>query len=506
MTAKNQKNLPVAVIDIGSNAVRLVIYDGFNRCPMKTHTERLICGLGRSIQNTGCLDPEGVQQAMDSLARFSGILDTLKIKNVIPIATAALRDADDGQKFVDMVEERFGIRINVISGIEEARLSALGVMAGFGHITSGVVGDFGGGSLELISIENNKIQEQTTLPLGALRILALKTEKERKAYIQEHLSGLKLLKNNVKTNFYVLGGAWRSIGKAHIHMTNYPIHVLDHYNMKYTKAQEFTTLLSQQSPASLERMAGMSKRRVKDIPPAALVMSHVLRHLKPQNVYFSGTGLREGAIYNQLSAAEQKRHPLLTSCMDVSSKSNRLGNTKPFQFMAKWLAPLFKNTKIEDFDTVLESACLLSDLGWYEHEDHRAAHAYQRILRFPLYGMSHTTRAILALAIYVRYQGYLRRVPRSEKTQEEITAPAQSVLTRSQVDLAVQLGLSIRMAHLLTGSVLPLLKFAELRLTDKVLRLVLTGKAIALSGNVIQDSLEDLAKFYKCRPMITLAQ
>lgn len=505
MSAKAKKNTPVAVIDIGSNAVRLVIYDGLFRCPLRTHTERLICGLGRSMMQTGCLDPEGVAQAMDTLARFSGILEALQIKTVIPLATAALRDAKDGPKFIATVREKFKIDIQVISGMEEARLSALGVIAGFGAI-SGVVGDFGGGSLELIAVENNRILDQVTLPLGALRILALKTEQERHRYIQDHLSGLPLLQSAQKQNFYVLGGAWRSLGKAHMHMTDYSIPVLDHYTIRANSALEFTTLLARQSPASLERMAGLSARRVKDIPVAALVMSYVLKYLKPQNILFSGTGLREGAIFDRLPQSEQQRHPLLTACKDIGRRSNRLDNIDAFHDMATWLSPLFQDKKHDDTGILLECACLLSDLGWYEHEEHRAVNAYQRIMRFPLYGLSHRLRALLALAVYVRYHGYLRRAPRSEKTQDELTAPAQSVLTKSEVDTAVQIGLAIRMAHLLTGSVLPLLKHAELRLGDKTLRLILRGKAVALSGHIIQDALEDLAKFYNCRPMITRAQ
>ncbi len=501
---KTNKEQNIAVIDIGSNAVRLVIYDGLKRCPIKIHTERNICGLGRDILNTGHLNPEGVEQALDSLGRFSGMLESLKIKTVFTIATAALRDANDGNKFVKKVEDKFGISINVISGIEEAYLSAQGVAAGFGQVT-GVVGDFGGGSLELIAMHNGKILEQETLPLGALRILALKGEQERCDYIQHHLSNISLLRNNQKQNFYVLGGAWRSIGKTHMHMTDYPLQILDHYTIRYTPAVEFMSLLSNQSSASLERMAGLPARRVKDIPPAALVMKHVLKCLKPQNICFSATGLREGVVFDRLSHQLQKQSPLLASCLDLAERTSRSRETKHFKYMAKWLQPLFKNASLEDFDTTLESACFLSDIGWYEHEDYKADNAYQRILHLPFYGASHMHRAILAIATYVRYKGYIRRVPREDDVKAEITASAQSTLTRSQVDLAVQLGLSIRLAHLLTGGALSLLKHTELRLTDKVLRLVLSGKSIALSGHIIEDTLNDLARFYKCKSMITLA-
>ena len=505
MTKKNSKAENVAVIDIGSNAVRLVVFDSIKRCPIKMHTERDICELGRDLAKTGYLNPEGVEKAWDSLTRFVGMLKSLKIKQVFAIATASLRDAKDGAKFVRRVKEKLGLEINVISGIEEARLSAQGVIAGFDNI-NGVVGDFGGGSLELISIKNNKIFEQETLPLGALRIVAINSEAEKISYIKDNLQNIPALDNYRGEVLYVVGGAWRSIGKMHMQMTNYSLKLLDHYTIKYKNAVEFTELLSKQSLASLEKVAGIPARRVKDIPPAALVMLQVLKELRPKEVCFSATGLREGVLFDHLPYQTQRVNPMLASFLDVGQKTSRTGDMKHLRYMAKWADIVFRNnSEIEDYKLVLESACLLSDIGWYEHEDYKAVNAYQRLLHLPVWGMSHRDRAIVALAIYVRYQGYLRRSRRNVEKDDEITASAQSILTKKQIDFAVKLGLVIRLAHILTGGALGLLKHTELKLTDKVLRLVLYDKASSLGGHMIKDELEQLAKQYKCKPIITLA-
>ncbi len=497
-------NENIAVIDIGSNAVRLIIFDALKRCPIKMHTERNICGLGRDLSKTGLLNPAGVKAAMNSLARFAGMLDSLKIKQVFTVATASLRDAKDGENFVLRVKEKFGLNINIISGEEEARLSALGVIAGFGTI-DGVVGDFGGGSLELVSVSGTKITAQETLPVGALRIGAINKKDDKITYINENLKKISNLKKSTGKSFYILGGAWRSIGKIHMQMKKYPLKLLDGYTVKYKDIVEFAELLSKQSLSSVRKLTGISKRRAEDIPAAALVMLHILKWLKPKEVCFSATGLREGVLFDRLSKKLQQIPPIQASSLDVGEKISRTKETKNLRYMAKWLDILFCCEEIENYKIMVESACLLSDIGWYEHEDYKAVNAYQRLLHLPMWGMSHQQRAIIALAVFVRYQGYLRRIGRLDKNICEITKSAQLILTKKQIDFAVKLGLSMRLAHILTGSAVGLLKYSELKLTNKVLRLTLHGKAVSLGGHIIKDELENIAKLYKRRPMMTIA-
>lgn len=481
----------VAIIDIGSNAVRLVVYDGLNRAPVKIHSERTVCNLGADLATTGRLNPDSVERALNSIRRFSGLLAAMKIRTVRAVATAAMRDARDGKDFIARVQQECGLAITVIDGDEEARLAALGVLAnGLGG--NGLIGDYGGGSLELIVVENFRVRHKASLPLGSHRLLAETGRTARIKMVDEYLAGVSFLKECSGHDFYALGGAWRSMAMAHIHMTQHPLKLLDHYQIGGKKAVEFAALISRQSQASLEKTVGLSKKRVKDMGVAALAMECLFEVIRPRQLIFSGTGLREGLLFDQLTPAAQKRDALLASCMKVALKISRFEDLKAFHALGQWLAPLFA-AEDADFLRLLEASCLLSDTGWFEHEDYRAEHAFDRILVMPFYGIDHPGRAFLALSQFVRYKGYLRRGARV-KNPDEVTRPAQKMLDERMIELALRAGLAQRMGYLLTGGALGLLKHTELKVTPKQLVLKLHDKTDMLNADLIGDALQELAQ------------
>ena len=329
----------VAVIDIGSNAVRFVVYDGLNRAPFKIHNERTQCHLGKHLATTGRLNPEGVTAAFDSIGRYAGLIKAMKIKQVRAVATAAMRDAEDGAGFIKKVKDDFGLQIRIIEGEEEARLSAHGVMMN-GLGAQGVIGDYGGGSLELIVIENDVVKHKASLPLGAHRLHAIDGREERVKAIDKHLESVPFLKNLKGKDFYAIGGAWRSMARAHMHMATHPLHVLDQYTIDGKKAAEFAELISHQSIASLEKTVGMMEKRLHDMGVAALAMHRVFEVLKPARLIFSGTGLREGMLYDALPAEMQKEDALLSSCRKVAVQVSRFGDMEAFEALALWMTPL----------------------------------------------------------------------------------------------------------------------------------------------------------------------
>ena len=160
----------VAVIDIGSNSLRLVVYDAPRRAAHTLLNEKVMCGLGRGLERTGRLNPEGVVQAKANLQRFVALARAAGAARIDVLATAAVRDAEDGADFVNDVEKRLSIRVRVLPGAEEGRLSALGVLAGIPD-AAGVVGDLGGGSIELAAIGNGRVGSVATLPIGPLRLI-----------------------------------------------------------------------------------------------------------------------------------------------------------------------------------------------------------------------------------------------------------------------------------------------------------------------------------------------
>ncbi|MBI3440852.1 MAG: Ppx/GppA family phosphatase [Proteobacteria bacterium] len=481
----------VAIIDIGSNAVRLVVYDGLNRAPFKIHSERVVCNLGADLAMTGRLNPDSVKKAFDAISRFSGLLTAMKIKNVRAVATAAMRDAKDGRDFIDRVQEEFGLEIRVIDGDEEARLAAQGVIAnGLGG--NGVIGDYGGGSLELIVVENHKVKHKASLPLGSHRLLAEAGRSARIKKIDAHLTDVDFLKDYSGADFYAMGGAWRSMAMAHIYMTKHPLKLLDHYQIDGRKASEFAALISRQSMASLEKIVGLSKKRVKDMGVAALAMECLFEKIRPRQLIFSGTGLREGLLFDQLKPATQRQDALIASCTKIALKISRFDDLRGFKDLFTWTQPLFEK-KDAGFKRLLEASCLLSDTSWFESEDYQADHAFERILVMPFYGIDHADRAFLAVSQFVRYRGYLRRGSRAQEPTE-VTRPAQKLLDGDWVDLAMIAGLAQRIGYLLTGGALGLLQHTELRATPKQLYLKLNDKASALNAEVIREALQALAK------------
>ncbi len=477
----------VAIIDIGSNAVRLVVYDGLNRAPFRIHNERNICNLGADLGKTGYLNPDSVKKALNSIRRFSGLLAAMKVNNIRAVATAAVRDAKDGKSFIDTVQQEFGLTITVIDGEEEARLSALGVLAnGFGN--DGVIGDFGGGSLELIAVEQGQVRHKVSLPLGSHRLLAEKSRAAQVDMIEKHLAGVGFLKDCAGLDFYAMGGAWRSMATAHMFMTQYPFRLLDHYQVGGQKAIEFAELLSQQTPAALEKTVGMSKKRLRDIGAAALAMEILFKKISPRRLIFSGTGLREGLVYDQLSEGMKKQDGLISGCAKIARRISRFDDLKGFVVLARWMEPLFAGQDAA-FIRLMEASCLLSDTGWFEHEEYQANHAFERILVMPFYGIDHPGRAFLAMTQYVRYKGYVRR----DGHYDDIIKPALKLLADRTVDLAATIGLAQRMGYLLTGGALGLLKQTELELTNKQLILKLNESSDMLNADVIRDAMQALA-------------
>lgn len=473
----------VAVLDIGSNAVRLVIYDGIGRTPVKVHNERNICSLGADLGVTGRLHPEGVARAFESIARFSGLLKAMKIRDVRAVATAALRDADDGADFIKSVKKKFGLSIHVIDGDEEARLSAQGVMMnGLGE--SGVIGDYGGGSLELIVMKKGKMVDKGSVPLGSHRLLALKTRTQREEYIADQLDRLPFLKKLKNDDFYALGGAWRSMAKAHMLMVRHPIPVIDQYSIERGAATDFAALISRQSTASLEKIAGFSKKRARDIGVAALAMEMLFAKIAPKRLIFSGTGLREGLLFDQLKKQARALDGLVDSAAGFARVTGRFDNLEGYAILSRWMTPLFPLSDM-DFPRLLLAASYLSDCGWRDHEDAQADLAFRRILVMPFYGADHRARAFLALALYVRYGG---------DAEDALARPVHKILGEDLLRRAVMAGQAIALAYLLTGGALALLVGTRIEMQRQQLALDLGRKSSALNAEAVMSAIEKIAK------------
>ncbi len=299
-----------AIIDIGSNTVRLVVYGGSSRAPITLLNEKVVARLGREIGKTGCLAAAAIELAMRGLGRYALILDDLGICDVEVVATAAVREASNGAEFLDQVRS-LGLSPRLLSGVEEARVSAMGVIGAFPG-ASGVVADLGGGSLELVKIEGGECGEGTTLPLGTLRLPELRGDK----VIDLKRITAQMLKSAgwdvpIGGPLYLVGGTWRAMAVYAMHAQSHPLSDPHGLEISHDDAVKLAAQIAESDPATLRQTPRISSQRSATLPDAGALLGALLKRLEPDRIVFSSWGLREGLLFDRLESYARGQDPLL---------------------------------------------------------------------------------------------------------------------------------------------------------------------------------------------------
>ena len=431
-----------AVIDVGSNSVRLVIYRLDGRSIWTLYNEKALAGLGRDLPATGRLSPDGVEVALTAVRRFRALLDGWRAEDVTAAATAAVREAADGPAFLKRIRDETGLAVRVLTGEEEARYAALGVVAGE-PAAEGVVGDLGGSSLELIRLNGAGPDDGATLPLGPFALGAPRTlDIDRTRRVVE--AALRPHANRFASrNFHAVGGAWRNLALFHMELADYPLRVAHQYEMSRSDALDVSRLVARQSRGSLERMQGLSKKRVETLPYSAVVLEALIERLGVERVIISAFGVREGLLLEAMDPEVRRRDPLIEGCEALTAArglATELGGA-----LEAWLTPAFE--KLSPVfgarePVLLAAACRLADLGARLHPDHRADLAFEQVLRAPIAGMNHPERAFLASVAFARHT--------SSPTTPEASAIAR-VIGADRRQRARALGAAVRLGCDLSG-------------------------------------------------------
>jgi exopolyphosphatase / guanosine-5'-triphosphate,3'-diphosphate pyrophosphatase len=483
-----QNRQPISIIDIGSNSVRLVVYEGIARAPTVLFNEKMLAGLGKGLVSTGRLDPDAVRRSMEEFRRFRALSEQAGSTELHVIATAAAREADNGADFIQRAEEVLGTEVRVLSGREEAYYSALGVISGF-HPADGIVGDLGGGSLELVDVRGDAIGDGITLPLGGLRLQDMSKGSILAAgrIARRELARADLLKQGEGRDFYCVGGTWRNLARLHMHATGYPLHVMHHYQMDVAGS---ATFLKRVARGDIDKMKGIervSKNRRGLLAYGATVLNHIITVMKPRSIVISALGVREGYLYSLLPDDEKSTDPLISSSEELALLRAR--SVRHAHELADWTGAAFAAFGVEETEDEARyrrAACLLADIGWRAHPDYRGTQSLNIIAHGAFIGVDHPGRAYIALANLFRHEGLF----------DDAAAPQiRALATPRYLERARLLGGILRVVYLFSASmpgVIPQLRWEE---NDRGgLTLVIPKSHAGLMGERPEGRLQQLGR------------
>ena len=475
----------VGVVDVGSNSVRMVVFDGAARSPAYFYNEKVMCGLGKGLAESGRLNPQGRVRAMAALTRFALLAKGMGIETLTVVATAATREAADGPEFQAEVLAKTGLKLWVIDGGEEARLSAQGVLLGWPEAT-GIVCDIGGNSMELARIGGGKVGKRVSTPLGPFRLQQVSADPAKRAvHIGKILQNAQAELKSEGERIYLVGGSWRVIARLDMDRRAYPLTVLHEYRMTTKGMLETLDWIATADPAVLRARTGTSSERMELVPLACEVLREIIRMLKPSEIDVSAYGIREGLLYEQMPEQLRARDPLIEAARMAEKSFARIPGfgKKLYEF----LQPLFVDATPERL-RLIKAACLLHDTTWRAHPDYRAEACFDNATRANLGGLDHPGRVFLGLALLHRYKN-----SHSGSRMENLFR----LLTEDELKDAEVLGKAMRFGAMFAVGDPGLAARLHWAPKTKMLQLDLTADGEGLFGEVAQARFTSLAQSLK---------
>jgi len=475
------------IIDIGSNSVRLVVYEGSARIPAILFNEKILAGLGRGIGETGVLEAGSVERAMTALRRFSLLADEMGVTRMRTVATAAVRDASNGPEFLKRIAD-LGFHPELLSGEEEARMAGEGVLSGIPD-AEGIVGDLGGGSLELVRVGGGKVHECVSFPLGVLRIAALRAGKPGSIdrTVTKLLKKADWIGKGEGLPFYMVGGSWRALARLDMHLSDYALPIVHNYRMAAPEAQRLVRVLAHIGSRTLRAVPGLSSARIPMLADAAALLAALSKGLKFNGLVVSANGLREGLLYHSLPEEIRALDPLICATREEGQVNGRF--PEHGDLLNRWIAPLFMDESPAD-ERLRHAACLLADSGWRAHPEFRAERGLDAGLHGNWTGIDARGRAMMAHALYVSFGGPGRTDIVTRLCDSEDLARAE------------RWGLAMRLAQRLSGGVAKPLLDSSVSLSPSLLRLSLSPDHRELYGETVERRHKMLAAAFGLKPAV----
>ncbi|APX91180.1 exopolyphosphatase [Brevirhabdus pacifica] len=484
----------VGVLDVGSNSVRMVVFDGAARSPAYFYNEKLLCGLGAGLNDTGRLNPEGRRRALAAIRRFDILADSMGVSPLSAVATAAVRDAEDGPEFRAEVERETNIKLWVIDGAEEARLSAQGVLLGWPG-ADGLVCDIGGSSMELAQVGDGRVGPRVTSPLGPFKLRDIKGGKKAiNAHIREVMAGLCEEMGRKPRRIYLVGGSWRAIARLDMERRGYPLKVLHEYAMSPKDVRDTVNWIADNDLEEIRQLSGTSAERMALVPLASRVLRELVRQFAPKEIYVSSYGIREGLLYEQMPEKLRRRDPLIEAARFAEAKdARRPGFGKQ---LYEFLLPIFRNAGAEK-KRLVRAACLLHDVSWRAHPDYRHEVCFDNATRANLGGLDHRGRVFLGLALLHRYKN-----SRSGTRLE----PLLELLDDDEIQQAEALGKAMRFGAMFSVDDPDRMGRLEWFPKKRILRMIVDRTSRDLFGEVAETRLRALAGSLKAEVEVKFAK
>jgi exopolyphosphatase / guanosine-5'-triphosphate,3'-diphosphate pyrophosphatase len=470
--------LPIGIIDIGSNSIRLVIYEGEGRIPSILFNEKIMAGLGKGLGKTGLLDAGAVERTLTALARFRRLAEDMGVVKLRTVATAAVRDASNGRDFMDRLAE-IGLPVELLPGTAEAALAGHGVLAAIPE-AEGIVGDLGGGSLELVGVGQGEVGTGVSVPFGVLRVAQMKLGSSRAL---DRALGKALNKAGWRDSaegkpFYMVGGSWRALARLHQTLTDYPLPIVHQYVMAPSEAQRLVRALGQLDPKRIKSVGGISSSRVASLGDAAAILASLARCLKPSALVVSAYGLREGLLHSSLLKSVQALDPLIEATREEGIRQGRF--PEHGDLLDRWIAPLFADEP-HQLARLRHAACLLADVGWRAHPEFRAERGLDVALHGNWVAIDASGRAMLGQALFTHFGG------------EGVCPIVNQLIGYDMAAKAMRWGYAMRLGQRLSGGVPEPLESSSLGIDGGAVLLTLRGEDKALYGEAVERRHKMLA-------------
>ena len=473
----------IAIVDIGSNSVRLVVYSGTPRIQTPIFNEKVLAGLGAGLAETGELSDKSQERALAALCRYRLLLDHMRVKHIRAVATAAARDASNGPQFVRAIK-RIGFNCLVLSAEDEAKLAAEGVMSAVLG-ADGIVGDLGGGSLELADVRGGAVRAAVSLPIGVLRV-GSDASSESKAHkiIRSALKHSGLDKAAAGRPFYMVGGSWRALARMDMIATDFPLPVKHQYAMPPSRANALRRMVS--SPDAEVKRA-IVPARLATSPVAAMILVQLVKELEPSELILSSFGIREGLLYSKLGKSVRAQDPLIEAARDAGGAERRFGEHG--DILDRWIGTIFDDSPAEA--RIRHASCLLADVAWQASPDFRADRAVEMALHGNWVGVDAAGRVMMAQALS------------SSFGHDGLPDTAlERLCSQDELERARQWGLATRLAQRLSGGVGSVLKRTSLGIDNRALQLTVRRGEEALVGDTVERRLVRLAGMLGLEPVV----